>query len=167
VAVNKRISGLPRAVLRRNNIYRDTIYLVTFPDSAYQHLEEFRFQIRRFLHVSESLAREAGLEPQQHQALLVLKGAKPDCRLTIRHLADRLLLKHHSAVGLADRLEDLGLVARSADPDDGRQVLLRLTEEGERILHRLAVAHRTELEQAAPELTRALRAIGRKTGATA
>jgi len=131
--------------------------------SEYQKLEEFRFQVRRFLNFSEAAARQSGIEPQQHQALLALKGRPNGSVPTIGHLADRLLLRHHSAVGLVDRLQMLGLVTREASPEDGRQVLVQLTVKGERLLHNLSVAHRTELEETGPTLAAALRAIGRKS----
>jgi DNA-binding MarR family transcriptional regulator len=131
--------------------------------SEYRKLEEFRFQIRRFLGFSEGAARDSGIEPQQHQALLALKGMPQDCVPTIGHLAERLLLKHHSAVGLVDRLETLGLVTRQPSPDDARQVLLRLSAKGERILHRLSLTHHKELEETGPKLVAALRSISRQT----
>jgi len=131
--------------------------------SEYRKLEEFRFQIRRFLGFSEGAARDSGIEPQQHQALLALKGMPQDWVPTIGHLADRLLLKHHSAVGLVDRLETLGLVTRQPSPDDARQVLLRLSAKGERILHRLSLTHHKELEETGPKLVAALRSISRQT----
>ena len=111
--------------------------MVDLESSEYRKLEEFRYQIRRFLNFSEAAARASGIEPQQHQALLALKGMPQGCVPTIGHLADRLLLKHHSAVGLVDRLQTLGLLTREPSPDDARQVLLRLSAKGERILHRL------------------------------
>jgi DNA-binding MarR family transcriptional regulator len=131
--------------------------------AEYRRLEEFRFQIRRFLHFSETAARQSDVEPQQHQALLALKGMPPGCSPTIGHLADRLLLKPHSAVGLVDRLQAMGLISRQVNRDDGRQVLVSLTKKGERILHKLSLTHRTELEETAPKLAAALRAICRKT----
>lgn len=134
--------------------------------SEFRKLEEFRFQIRRFLHFSETAARDSGIEAQQHQALLVLKGLPAGSPPTIGHLADRLLLRHHSAVGLVDRLQALGLVTREPSPTDARQVLVQLTAKGERILHKLSVAHRSELEEAEPRLVAALRAITRKAHAT-
>lgn len=137
--------------------------MVDLESSEYRKLEEFRFQIRRFLGFSEAAARASGIEPQQHQALLALKGMPQDCVPTIGHLADRLLLKHHSAVGLVDRLESLGLVTRQPSPDDARQVLLRLTAKGERILHRLSLTHHKELEETGPKLVAALRSISRQT----
>jgi DNA-binding MarR family transcriptional regulator len=81
---------------------------------------------------------------------------------TIGYLAGRLLLKHHSAVGLVDRLESLGLVRRATAREDARQVLIRLTVYGNRVLRRLSLAHRIELEQTGPALAAALRGIGRK-----
>jgi DNA-binding MarR family transcriptional regulator len=131
--------------------------------SEYRKLEEFRFQIRRFLGFSEGAARDSGIEPQQHQALLALKGMPQDWVPTIGHLADRLMLKHHSAVGLVDRLETLGLVTRQPSRDDARQVLLRLSAKGERILHRLSLTHHKELEETGPKLVAALRSISRQT----
>jgi len=131
--------------------------------SEYRKLEEFRFQIRRFLGFSEGAARDSGIEPQQHQALLALKGMPKDWVPTIGHLADRLMLKHHSAVGLVDRLETLGLVTRQPSRDDARQVLLRLSAKGERILHRLSLTHHKELEETGPKLVAALRSISRQT----
>ena len=136
------------------------------PDQ-YRKLEEFRFQIRRFLNFSENAAREAGIEPQQHQALLVLKGMPETSQPTIGRLAERLLLKHHSAVGLVDRLQSIGLVTRSPNPRDARQVLVSLSAKGERVLHRLSVAHRAELEETGPELAAALRAISRRSALVA
>ncbi|MGE5568896.1 MAG: MarR family winged helix-turn-helix transcriptional regulator [Rhodospirillales bacterium] len=127
----------------------------------YQQLEEFRFQIRRFLNFSETAAQAAGIEPQQHQALLVLKASGAKNQPTIGYVARRLLLKHNSAVGLVDRLQALGLVTRQANPEDARQVLVRLTSKGERILRNLSIAHRTELEEMAPKLVAILRSIGR------
>ena len=128
----------------------------------YRQIEEFRFQIRRFLNFSETAAHAAGIEPQQHQALLVLMASGTENLPTIGYIAGRLLLKHHSAVGLVDRLQALGLIMRRANPDDARQVLVRLTTKGERILHNLSIAHRTELEEAAPGLIAILRSITRK-----
>lgn len=129
----------------------------------YRQIEEFRFQIRRFLNFSETAARAAGIEPQQHQALLVLKASGTENLPTIGDIAGRLLLKHHSAVGLVDRLQALGLITRLPNPNDARQVLVRLTSKGERILHNLSMSHRTELEEMAPKLIDLLQSITRTT----
>ena len=130
--------------------------------SEHQKLEEFRYQIRRFLNFSEKAARDSGLEPQQHQALLALRGMPAGCLPTIGHLAERLFLRHHSAVELVNRLQSLDLVSREPSAEDARQVLVQLTPKGKRILHQLSIVHRTELEETGPKLAGALRAIGRK-----
>ena len=129
---------------------------------AYQELAEFRFQLRRFLQFSEEQAHEHHLESQQHQALLALKGLPSGARPTIRELADRLLLRHHSMVELANRLEAGGLVKRAPDPKDGRQILIRVTSKGSAKLRSLSFAHRNELRVKGPELARALNTILKK-----
>jgi DNA-binding MarR family transcriptional regulator len=128
----------------------------------YRRLAEFRYQIRRFLQFSERAARDAGLEPQQHQLLLTVRGLPADLQPTIGELANRLLLRHHSTVELVDRLEQLGAVRREPDPEDRRAVLVRLTRKGESLLHRLTVAHREELDANGPELARAIGAVLRR-----
>lgn len=110
--------------------------------SEYQEGRRIPVSDPAFLNFSEAAARESGLESQQHQALLALKGMPQGSPPTIGHLAERLLLKHHSAVGLIDRMQTLGLVSRQPNPDDARQVLVQLTPKGERLLHSLSVAHR-------------------------
>ncbi|HEY2844922.1 MAG TPA: MarR family transcriptional regulator [Bryobacteraceae bacterium] len=125
----------------------------------YQDLAEFRFQLRRFLHFSEIQAREHDLEPQQHQALLALKGLPAGARPTIGELAHRLVLRHHTAVELTNRLEAAGFVKRRPDPEDGRQILIHLTPQGLAKLRSLSLAHRAELGVKGPELARALRII--------
>ena len=131
--------------------------------AEYRKLEEFRYLIRRFLNFSEKAAHESGLETQQHQALLALNGIDGDKLPTIRYLADRLLLRHHSAVGLVDRMQALGLVQRHADSEDARQVLVKLTAKGRQVLHRLTVVHREELEEAGPKLIDALLSVSGKS----
>ena len=131
----------------------------TLDQSEYRKLEEFRFQIRRFLKFSESAARSAGIEPQQHQALLVLKAVPDDGLPTIGYLAERLFVKHHSAVGLVNRLQAMGLLTRRTSSQDARQVFIQLTKKGIRVLHSLSVSHQTELREMSSKLTRALRAL--------
>ena len=128
----------------------------------YQELAEFRHQLRRFLHFSEEQARAQEMEPQQHQALLALKGMPPDTRPTIRELAGRLLLRHHTTVELVNRLETAGFVRRTPDATDGRVILLQLTPKGAKKLRALSLAHRDELSVRGPQLARALRAILRE-----
>jgi len=130
----------------------------------YQALAEFRYEIRRFLNFSEQAARVAGVEPQQHQALLAIKGLPGNQRATIGTLAQRLQIRHHSAVGLTDRLEVKGLIRRIRCPEDHREMMLRLTLRGEQVLQRLSLLHRTELRSAGPALLRALLALVPQAG---
>ena len=125
----------------------------------YQALAQFRFLIRRYLNNSEKAARSVGLEPQQYMGLLALRGLPPDQEPTIRSLAERLQIQHHSAVELVDRMERGCLFRRERSSQDRRQVHVYVTPRGEKLLSRL-VRHRiAELRVSAPELTRALQAV--------
>jgi DNA-binding MarR family transcriptional regulator len=129
-------------------------------DTDYCSLAEVRYQIRRFLHFSEQAARATGLEPHQHQLLLAVRGhGQP----SIRVLAERLQIQHHSAVELVDRLVERGLVVRSRAPSDRRQVLVQLTPRGESELEKLAACHMAELRENGPALVNALEAVIRRT----
>jgi DNA-binding MarR family transcriptional regulator len=125
----------------------------------YRHIAEFRYQIRRFLHFSEEAARKSGIEPQQHQLLLAIKGLPEGTRPTITALSSRLCLRHHSTVELANRLVAHGAVSRRHSEEDGREVLLELTPQGEQILRDLSVLHWQELQASGPALSDSLRAI--------
>jgi len=129
----------------------------------YRALAEFRYQIRRFLQFSAEAARAHGLEPQQHQLLLAVKGLPEGARPTIRELAERLQIQHHSAVELVDRLAEHGAVRREHDRLDRREALIRLTRRGEALLRRLSIAHRAELETAGPVLAKTLKSAIRRT----
>jgi DNA-binding MarR family transcriptional regulator len=124
----------------------------------YQALADFRFEIRRFLNVSERLVHAAGIEPQQHQALLAIKGLPAHRVATIGVLAERLLIQHHSAVELVNRLETKGLLRRARGVADRREVVLTLSRRGEALLKRLTHPHHTELQSARPRLLAALAA---------
>jgi DNA-binding MarR family transcriptional regulator len=128
----------------------------------YRALADFRYQIRRFLGFSEELVRAAGMEPQQHQLLLAIKGLPDGDTATVGELAQRLQLKHHSTVELVNRLAKLGYVARASGQEDRRQVIVRLTPSGAGILRKLSLAHHQELDIAGPRLSRALRSIARQ-----
>jgi DNA-binding MarR family transcriptional regulator len=134
--------------------------------AEYEELADFRYQIRRFLHFSEGAAVQEGIEPRQHQALIAIKAMPPEAICTIGTLAHQLLLQHQSTVGLVDRMERRGLVARIPAPEDGRQVIVVLTRQGEDILNRLSLTHHAELEERAPELARSLQAIMRRAKST-
>lgn len=127
--------------------------------SDYQALAEFRYQIRRFLSFSEAAAREAGIEPQQHQLLLALKGMPTDRRPNIRALAERLCVKHHTAIALVNHLVARHLVRREPSSEDRREVLVVLTAGGETILRKLSALHRRQLKTVGAELVHALQAI--------
>jgi len=123
----------------------------------YESLAELRYQIRRFLHFSEQAAREAGLEPRQHQLMLTLKGLPAGTRPKIGELAERLQIQHHSAVELVNRLAAGGYVRRHRGGDDRREVLLSLTAKGEKILRELSLHHKDELRMRGPALVAALK----------
>src|SRR5215469_1620817 len=127
--------------------------------AEYQALAQFRFLIRRYLNNSEKAARSVGLEPQQYMGMLALRGLPSGQEPTIRSLAERLQIQHHSAVELVDRMERGGLFRRERSSHDRRQVHVHVTPRGEKLLSRL-VRHRiAELRVAAPELARALQAV--------
>jgi DNA-binding MarR family transcriptional regulator len=131
-------------------------------DADYRHLAEFRYFLRLFLSFSEEAARAASLSPQQHQALLAIRGFGG--KLTVGELAERLAIKPHSAVGMADRLVEAGLAARQTSARDRRQVVLRLTAAGMRKLAKLSKVHREELKRLAPLLTPLLNELGYRGG---
>ena len=121
-------------------------------DADYAALADFRHALRRFLAFSEDAATTCGLTPQQHQALLAIRGAG-ERAVTVGYVAERLILKSHRATGLIDRLEALGLVERRAAPGDKRRALLVLTEKARGQLARLTATHREEILRLRPLLT--------------
>lgn len=127
----------------------------------YQSLASFRYAIRRFLSFSAAAARQSGLSPQQHQALLAVKGFPSHGVMSVGELAERLDLRHHSAVGLVDRLGRKGLLQRKRDLKDRRRVHVCLTTQGERVLERLSGVHCEELRRMGPELRILLGKLGR------
>lgn len=131
--------------------------------SDYRALAAFRYEIRKFLAFSEQAARDAGIEPQQHQLLLAVRGLPEGARPTIGTIAERLCVKHHTTVALVDKLEASGLVARERSSEDRREVLLHLTRDGEAVLRTLSSLHREQLQNAGPEVIRALQNIVDRT----
>ncbi len=120
--------------------------------TEYETLAAFRYALRSFLKFSEEAAARVGLTPQQHQALLAVKGFPGRDYVTNGELAEQLQLKHHSAVGLVNRLEAQGLLAREKRHSDKRKVYVTLTPRGTRLLERLSTAHQDELRQIAAQL---------------
>jgi DNA-binding MarR family transcriptional regulator len=125
----------------------------------YRTLAEFRYQIRTFLAFSEEAARESGLNGQQHQLLLAIKGLPSDVEPTIGVLAERMKLRHHTTVELVDRLCDRGYIKREPGKTDRRQVHPRITAGGEKLLRRLTSIHRKELRSSGPILLATLRKL--------
>jgi DNA-binding MarR family transcriptional regulator len=131
----------------------------------YRALASFRHEIRKFLAFSEQAARSAGIEPQQHQLLLAVRGLPETLRPTIGVIAERLCVKHHTAVALVDKLEASLLIRRERCADDRREVLLHLTRDGQALLRTLSSLHHEQLQTAGPGMIRALRDIMAPAGA--
>lgn len=127
-------------------------------DIEYAALAEFRFALREFQIFSEAKAAEAGLTPQQHQTLLAIRGADPD-DATVGYVAQRLIVKPHTASELIDRLETLGLVRREPTQSDRRRALLRLTFLADTILSSLSSVHREEIRRLQPLLVEHLQKL--------
>lgn len=132
-------------------------------DQNYRDLLALRTALRTFLHWSEEKAHEAGLTPAQHQLMLAVRGHDGDEPPTIGDLADHLLLRHHSTVGLVDRAEEAKLVRRRRDDDDRRVVRVFLTAKGERLLESLAAQHLEELSRLQPRFNPFGRQLPRPT----
>jgi DNA-binding MarR family transcriptional regulator len=128
---------------------------LTLPD--FQALAEFRYQIRKFLHFSQEVAEKAGLEPRQHQLMLAVKGLPSGRKPRVADLAERLQIRHHSAVELVNRLAAQGYVERHRGGQDRREVLISMTFKGEKILRQLSLHHRAELRTQGPKLVTALK----------
>ena len=124
----------------------------TPPAVDYETLAELRYQLRRFLRTRELAARASGVEPQQYQLLLQVKGLPDNQPATIGTLAERLQLRHHSVVGLVDRLVHQGMLSRSRNRSDRREVVVELRPAGEAVLRKLALHSLTELRTEGPAL---------------
>jgi DNA-binding MarR family transcriptional regulator len=120
--------------------------------AEYELLASFRYALRQFLHFSEEAARAVGLEPQQHQALLAVKGFPGRDWVTVGELAEQLQIRHHSAVGLVNRMETNGWLVRMPASEDRRQVHVALTPQGAALLEQLAAIHKEELRRLGPQL---------------
>lgn len=132
-------------------------------EAGLEALAAFRLALREFLVFSERNAKRLGLTPQQHQALLSIRAGYPNkTRITIGELAKHLLLKHHSTVELAGRMEKAGLVRRTTSGTDKRIVLLELTEKAEPLLAALSRDNLDALRRAAPAITELMRSLSRE-----
>jgi len=133
--------------------------VVKVTKTEYETLADLRYSLRQFLHFSEEAAHNAGVTPQQHQALLAIKGFPEKRGITIGELAERLRVRHHSAVGLVDRLVLKNFVTREHHPADRRQVFLALTERGEKMLEKLSAAHKEQLRRVGPRIESLLKRL--------
>ena len=129
--------------------------------TSYARLAAWRRTLRGFLRFSEEAAERVGLTSQHYQAMLALRACRDDRRLTIADLAQELLIKHNSAVGLVDRLVEQQLVVREASNTDRRKVELRLSTRGRQVLAKLAAVHRREVQRIGPVLERLVSEIRR------
>ena len=118
-------------------------------DADYVALASFRHAIRRFQAFSEEKAVEVGVTPQQHQALLAIRGCGSD-QATVGYVAERLIMKPHSATGLVNRLEGLGLITREVASKDRRRAVLHLTPKAYALLDALSAVHREEVQRMRP-----------------
>jgi DNA-binding MarR family transcriptional regulator len=136
---------------------------VTLEQSDFEHLLELRTGLRRFIRWSDQQAQAAGLTPAKHQLLLAIKGHPGPSGPTIGEVADYLVLRHHSAVGLIDRAVEDGLVKRNKDRSKG-VVRVTLTRAGEDKLHALAETHLEEIAHLAPTMRTLWRALEHADG---
>jgi DNA-binding MarR family transcriptional regulator len=125
----------------------------------YRALAEWRYRIRQFLHEGDAAALRCGLEPQQYLLLLALRGLPEGAEPTIRTLAGRLALQHHSAVELVGRMEGRGYVRRIRSAADRRCVRVVLLGRGQQLLERVARQRLTELHTRGTALVDALDAV--------
>jgi DNA-binding MarR family transcriptional regulator len=128
-------------------------------ESEYRGLAELRYRIRRFLQEGDDTARQAQLEPQQYLLLLAIRGLPEGQVATIRTLADRLSLRHHSTVELVDRMEAHGYVKRARGREDRRQVLVSLQARGEKLLEQVVQQRIIELHANGRSLVEAISAL--------
>jgi DNA-binding MarR family transcriptional regulator len=122
----------------------------------YAALARFRYELRKFQAFSNAAAKTAGLTPQQHQALLAVRGFSDQGPISVGDLAAFLLIRPHTAVELVDRMTRLELLTRVVDDSDGRRVLVKLTKEGEGRLQKLSQTNLKELRAVGSTLTRML-----------
>ena len=128
-------------------------------EPEYLALGEFRYQLRRFLRHMEEASRLLGVNPQQYQLILAIKGLPKNAVPTISQLAERMQLNHNSMVELVDRCEENRLIRRARSASDRRQVTLSITPDGELLLRKMGVAARQELQDSGPILVDAIQRL--------
>jgi len=127
--------------------------------AEYQALAELRYRIRKFVREGDAVAAAAGLEPQQYLLLLMIRGIPAGQEATVRALAERLALRHHSVVELIDRLEAHGYVRRTRSREDRRSVLVSLLPRGEKTLEQVAQHRIDELRASGVALVNAIASL--------
>lgn len=129
-------------------------------DEEYAVLAEFRYSLRKFLHFSSKEAEKVHLTPKQHQCLLALRGfSTEERRVNVGDLAEWLQIKHHSAVGLINRMEEQGLIIRDQSKSDKRKVFIELSPKGRDLLEELTAVHKEEIKRIGPQLKELLHLI--------
>jgi DNA-binding MarR family transcriptional regulator len=157
MAVSARASRRPK---KARNVDASTDHAIS--DSVdYEALARLRYELRKFQAFSSAAATRAGLTPQQHQALLIIRGFSDPDPVSIGDLARYLLIRHHTAVELVDRMTKLELISRVVDGTDARRVLIKLTREGEKRLQKLSEIHLKELQAIGPTLAGMLKPFQR------
>jgi DNA-binding MarR family transcriptional regulator len=146
-------------MIPRRDEHRGAEHSPPISEAAFRQLVAFRHCIRQFLHFSEEVVRAHGLEPQQYQILLALRGLPQGARPTITTLAEQLCLRHNSIVELVDRLVEHGALNRRHGAQDHREVPIELTSHGETLLERLAGLQQHELRVSGPALCKSLRSV--------
>jgi DNA-binding MarR family transcriptional regulator len=143
-------------MVRRAKPSESSVSQVSISQSEYQTLSEFRHQLAGFLRRRRQAAEAVGLEAQQYELLLAIKGLPAGKQPTVKQIAEQLQIQHHSAVELASRLARRGLLRRDRSPGDRRSVLLSITKPGEKLIEEIVQYSFQQLEEEAPALLKTL-----------
>jgi len=130
-------------------------------NGEYVALAEFRYQLRKFQHYMQDQVRALGVNPQQYQLVLAIKGLPQEQVPTIGALAERMQLNHNSSVERVDRSEKRGLLRRERGQTDRREVRLTVTSRGEALLRKLGSSARSELLESGSALVDAVQQLTR------
>ena len=132
---------------------------ISLSASRLNNLAEFRYALRVFLSFSEKASLEEGVSVQHYQLLQVIATVPDGAEASIGFVAERMVLRHNSAVELIDRAARSGLVKRKIDPEDLRRSLVFLTPKGQEVLARLVRAHLAELDAHGDKIMRAMKLL--------
>lgn len=98
--------------------------------SYVRNIAEARYVMRRVLRIVEDCAKEHGLDPLVHQALLQVYGTGDGQGVTVGSLAARLDVAAALTSRVVRRLEEKGLVARRPSKTDKRAIIVSATPDG-------------------------------------